>query len=473
MQPYRKILQIVIILVFVLAAAGCATLTGTPSQALQASGIVEAVDVNVAPQVSGTVAEVYVRQGDPVKVGDALFRVQDDLLSAQRNQAQAAVDTAQANLDAAHKALDSAQAGLNSANAAADLARIQYEMQRNAAQAAAQPARVQAWDQSTPSDFSLPVWYFQQSEQIAAAEAEMNAAQEALKTEQSNFQAVTQKASNADLQAAEQRLSDAQAAYLVAKDLSDRSIAQNGKSELESFVKDAFDAAKAELLSAQKEYNQMLSTQSASDVLEARARLAAAQARYQTALDRYDSLLTGDQSLSVQAAKASLDQAQAGVNQAQAVVAQVQAGITQAEKAVAQAQAGVQVIDTQMSLLTVNAPVPGVVMTRIVQPGEVVQPGITALTVGQLDQLTVKVYLPEDQYGKVKLNDHAQIAVDSYPGEVFDGVVTRISDQAEYTPRNVQTKEDRQTTVYAIVLSVKDPAGKLKPGMPADVNFSQ
>lgn len=473
MQPYRKILQIVIVFVFIFAAAGCDTLTGTPTQDLQASGIVEAVDVNVAPQVSGTVAEVYVRQGDTVKVGDALFRIQDELLNAQRNQAQAAVDTAQANLDGAHKALDSAQAGLNSAKAAADVARIQYEMQRNAAHAANQPTRIDAWDQSTPSDFSLPVWYFQQSEQITAAEAEVNAAQQALNTEQANFQTVIQDASNADLQAAEKRLSDAQAAYLVAKDLSDRSIAQNGKKELESFVKDAFDAAKAELLSAQKEYEQMLSEQSAKDVLEARARLSAAQERYQTSVDHYDSLLTGDQSLAVQAAKASLDQAQAGVNQAQAGVAQAQAGITQAEKALAQAQVGVQVIDTQMKLMAVNAAVPGVVMTRIVQPGEVVQPGITALTIGQLDQLTVKVYLPEDQYGQVKLNDQAQIAVDSYPGQVFDGVVTRISDQAEYTPRNVQTKEDRQTTVYAVVLAVKDPAGKLKPGMPADVNFSQ
>jgi HlyD family secretion protein len=473
MQPYRKIVQAVIVFVFILTAAGCDALTGAPNQGLQASGIVEAVNVNVAPQVSGTVAKVYVRQGDSVKVGDVLFQIQDDLLSAQRNQAQAAVDTAQANLDGAHKALDSTQAGLNSAKAAADVARIQYEMQRNAAHTANQSNRIQAWDQSTPSDFSLPVWYFQQSEQISAAEAELNAAQQSLNTEQSNLQSVIQKSSNADLQAAEKRLSDAQAAYLVAKDLSDRRIAQNGKSELESFVKDAFDAAKAELLSAQKEYDQMLSTQSSKDVLEARARLAAAQERYQTALDHYDSLLTGDQSLAVQAAKASLDQAQAGVNQAQAAVAQAQAGITQAEKALAQAQAGVQVIDTQMKLLTVNAAIPGVVMTRIVQPGEIVQPGITALTIGQLDQLTVKVYLPEDQYGQVKLNDSAQVTVDSYPGQVFDGVVTRISDQAEYTPRNVQTKEDRQTTVYAVVLSVKDPAGKLKPGMPADVNFSQ
>jgi HlyD family secretion protein len=64
------------------------------------------------------------------------------------------------------------------------------------------------------------------------------------------------------------------------------------------------------------------------------------------------------------------------------------------------------------------------------------------------------------------------VTADSFPGEAFDAEVVRIADQAEYTPRNVQTEEERQTTVYAVELRVDDPAGKLKPGMPADVVFS-
>ena len=95
------------------------------------------------------------------------------------------------------------------------------------------------------------------------------------------------------------------------------------------------------------------------------------------------------------------------------------------------------------------------------------------MTIGQLDKLSITVYVPEDQYGEIKLGDSAVVSVDSFPDEFFDAIVTRIADQAEYTPRNVQTEEDRKTTVFAVELSVTDPGGKLKPGMPADVNFGE
>ena len=84
-----------------------------------------------------------------------------------------------------------------------------------------------------------------------------------------------------------------------------------------------------------------------------------------------------------------------------------------------------------------------------------------------------QVYVPEDQYGEIMLGDSAVVSVDSFPDEFFDAVVTRIADQAEYTPRNVQTEEDRKTTVFAVELSVEDLGGKLKPGMPADVTFGE
>jgi HlyD family secretion protein len=81
------------------------------------------------------------------------------------------------------------------------------------------------------------------------------------------------------------------------------------------------------------------------------------------------------------------------------------------------------------------------------------------------------VYLPEDSYGQVKLGQVARVTVDSYTGTTFPASVVHIADQAEFTPRNVQTVEGRRTTVYAIKLDVPNPDGKLKPGMPADVTF--
>ena len=112
-------------------------------------------------------------------------------------------------------------------------------------------------------------------------------------------------------------------------------------------------------------------------------------------------------------------------------------------------------------------------MTRKIQPGEIVAAGATAITLGKLDELTIVVYVPEDVYGTLSLGQQALLSVDSFPGEIFHAEISRIADQAEFTPRNVQTVEGRKATVFAIRLMVEDPDGKLKPGMPADVVFGQ
>jgi len=113
----------------------------------------------------------------------------------------------------------------------------------------------------------------------------------------------------------------------------------------------------------------------------------------------------------------------------------------------------------------------GVIITRNVEPGEFVQPGAVTFTMANLNDLTITVYVPEDQYGNISLGQEASVTVDSFPGETFDAVVTHIADQAEFTPRNVQTVEGRSSTVFAIKLKVTDFKGDLKIGMPADVVF--
>ncbi|MDO8755549.1 MAG: efflux RND transporter periplasmic adaptor subunit, partial [Anaerolineales bacterium] len=104
--------------------------------------------------------------------------------------------------------------------------------------------------------------------------------------------------------------------------------------------------------------------------------------------------------------------------------------------------------------------------------GETAAPGGIVMIIGHLQEVELVVYIPETEYGKVHLGDQVSISVDSFPGETFIGTVVRISDKAEFTPRNVQTIEGRRATVYAIKLSVPNPDLKLKPGMPADVTFT-
>ncbi len=162
-----------------------------------------------------------------------------------------------------------------------------------------------------------------------------------------------------------------------------------------------------------------------------------------------------------------------GPDPAAVELAEAQLAFAETQIALAKSQAGVelQTIDLHLADLVIRAPVNGVVLTRSIQPGEVLTPGVTAMTIGDLDQLTITVYVPEDRYGEIQLGDQAQVTVDSFPDETFDAVVVRIADRAEFTPRNVQTEEDRRTTVYAVELMVATPGGKLKPGMPADVVF--
>jgi multidrug resistance efflux pump len=114
----------------------------------------------------------------------------------------------------------------------------------------------------------------------------------------------------------------------------------------------------------------------------------------------------------------------------------------------------------------------GVVLQRLFEPGELANPGSTLYVVGNLYSLTLTVYVPEDRYGQINLDQSYPVTVDSFPGRVFSGKVTHIADQAEFTPRNVQTVEGRKNTVFAIKLTLDNPGLALKPGMPADVNFS-
>ncbi len=170
--------------------------------------------------------------------------------------------------------------------------------------------------------------------------------------------------------------------------------------------------------------------------------------------------------------------AEAGVDAAQAQLDLLLAGARPEQLAAAQAQveavrATVNLLETQIGRQTLLAPADGVVLNRTIDAGEVTGPAAALLVIGQLDDLAITVYVPEDRYGAITVGQEATITVDSFPGETFTGTVRRIADKAEFTPRIVQTADGRASTVFAIELSVADGAGKLKPGMPADVDFGE
>ena len=410
---------------------------------LKASGTIEAVTVNVSPEMAGKVVEVLADEGQLVQAGDPLLRLDPGLLTAQRAVASAAVDSATAALVSVDAALASVQ--------------NQYDLVVQTAIAAQQPATTKSWRFSAPDEFNQPAWYFDQSEQITSMQAELDAARSALATAQADLDKVIADLNNADFLAAETRLSNARAAFLVADQVKTSADYASEGGGLQSAADDAYNAALDELNTAQAAYNDLLSTQAADDVQDARGKVAVAQLRYDTAYARLVSLQTGTDSPAVVTAVKALDQARAAVEQA--------------KTAIAQAEANLALIDTQIAKLTVYAPMDGVVLTRNVEPGEFVQPGAVAFAMANLNELTITVYVPEDLYGRISLGQVAIVRVDSSE-LIFHATVIHIADQSEFTPRNVQTVEGRSSTVYAIKLSVNDSDGSLKIGMPADVVFS-
>jgi HlyD family secretion protein len=444
---------------------------------LRASGTIEGVQVDVSPEMSGKVKEALAEEGQAVKTGDALLNLDDSMLRAQRDVAQAAVDSASNALASAENAYETSQA--------------QYDATLTAARAQQGGARLADWVGRKPGEFNQPLWYFSPDEQISAAQAEVDASQQALQQAQADLDATIKSLNNADFVNAENRLTDARVSYLVAKAVRDHAQATGGKISPEDIdlgplppyvpnykvkirvakalstengdvyttAQDAFETAQDELNDAQKNYDSLLNSDASDRVLNARAAVSVARERYEVAQDTLSRLQTGENSPQVKIASLGLNQAKDGVQQAQG--------------ALNQAKANLALIDTQLAKLTVFAPMDGVILTRNVEPGEFVQPGSAAITMANLDDLTITVYIPEDRYGEIHIGQEATVTVDSFPGQTFTATVTKIADQAEFTPRNVQTVEGRSATVYAVKLKVNDPEGRLKLGMPADVVFVQ
>jgi HlyD family secretion protein len=361
--------------------------------------------------------------------------------------------------------LEAAKTAHAAAQSAVVIAQAQYNQALASARLQAEPAVSSAWSQTEPIEFTLPVWYFSYTEEITAALQAVSVADSLLSTAQTELNTLVNSSAYVNLASIETRLSNAQASFLNASAVLGQAKLQSDQT-LRDSAQQAYDASKAGLDAAQNAYANLLTTQQINDILEARARLAVAQQQYDLAMDRYNALLTGENSLAV---KLAAD----GVAQAQANATAAGSKITQAQKAIDQAQAAVNLINVQLAKLVITAPLDGVVLSRNIQPGEVILAGGSAFTLGALDRLTITVYIPENRYGEVKLGQLATVKVDSFPNQTFEATVTHISDQAEFTPRNVQTIEGRQTTVFAIELSVQNSGELLKPGMPADVTFSQ
>jgi len=440
-------LSILILFLVILSLSGCGLLEDAPTETqITASGTISADTFTISPQVGGMIKQILVQEGENVQVSQELFQLDDEILKAQYDQALAAVDQTEASIQAAQSQLNAAKVQLERARQGARLMYLQSLQNQ-----------IPVWSQTTPEEFNQPNWYYQRDENVSGAQTEVDQAGKNLEIEQANLESVQNKATNDDFLAIEQKLTEARIRFLVAdQTLTQAQLAQEND-VLEEMAQKEYDAALADLETAQRDYERMVTSAAAQEILEARAKVAVAAARLENAENYLDQLLTLDNSLEVQAAKSALESAESQVKLAEA--------------GKAQANAALSLLQIQLNKSIVTAPVDGVVMNINNEIGELVGAGSRVITLSKLDVVSLTVYIPEDVYGRIPIGQKVSITVDSYPGETFYGEVVSIADEAEFTPRNVQTVEGRKATVYAVQIEIPNSNLKLKPGMPADVNF--
>jgi multidrug resistance efflux pump len=162
--------------------------------------------------------------------------------------------------------------------------------------------------------------------------------------------------------------------------------------------------------------------------------------------------------------------AEAQYHQAQATLDKYERGNRPEDIAAAKASLAYQ--EARYRERRVLAPAEATVEVLDVRPGDLVAPNTPVATLLEADQLYVRVYIPETEYGRIQLGQKAEIRVDSFPKEVFQGTVEQINQQAEFLPRNVQTRSDREHQVFGIKVRVDDASHRILAGMAANVKFA-
>lgn len=138
------------------------------------------------------------------------------------------------------------------------------------------------------------------------------------------------------------------------------------------------------------------------------------------------------------------------------------------EANVRQAEANLALARTRLAYATLRTPVSGVVLSKGVEPGEHVVPGTPVVSIANLSTVWLRAYINETDLGRVKLGEKVRVKTDTYPDKSYEGTVSYISSQAEFTPKSVQTPKERVKLVYRIKVDLQNPNQELKPGMPAD-----
>ena len=255
-------------------------------------------------------------------------------------------------------------------------------------------------------------------------------------------------------------------------------LAGSRKQDVEQ-AKAAVERARAEYETAERDWTRAQTLFKDEDISasaydQAKTRYESAAAALKQADEKLSLVEEGARPETIDAARAQLRRAQAGLQLAEASRLEVKRSRQERQARssdLAQARAELGVIDAQLADTVAVAPINGVVLVKSAEQGEVVAAGTTLVALGEIKRPWLRGYVSETDLGRVKIGSRARVTTDSYPGKVYEGRVTFISSEAEFTPKQIQTPEERVKLVYRIKVEVDNPNQELKSNMPADAEI--
>jgi HlyD family secretion protein len=207
----------------------------------------------------------------------------------------------------------------------------------------------------------------------------------------------------------------------------------------------------------------------------------AANLKFETALKEYERakeslklLHEGFRHESIETGRSRLAEARAALKQTRSNLKRIEASAKEVEAAKAFVEstgAALDIAEIQIEHTELHAPFNGILTSRNVEPGEVVSPGREVLSLSDLSEVDLKIFVDETEIGKVKPGQKAEVKIDTYPDKIYDGTVSFISPEAEFTPKIIQTHKERVKLVYLVKIAIPNPDLELKLGMPADAWF--
>jgi HlyD family secretion protein len=359
-----------------------------PDNRIVVSGNIELTEVNIAFKTAGKLIERTVDEGDAVKKGQVIARLDRDQLMAQRERETANLEAAQSQLAEAVTALE--------------------------------------WEKAT-----------------LAGDIEQK---------------------RGDVAANEAHLLELQHGSRPQEKLDSEAVVESAQAEVDRARKD-WDRAqtlfKDDDISAEQ-FDQF------------RNKWQSATALLKSVKEREGLVLAGPRTEVIEAQQATLEKSRGALKVAEANTLEMkrrEQELNTRRADIAQSRATIAMIDSQLADTVQTSPVDGVVLVKSADVGEVLAAGTTVVTVGDIDHPWLRGYVNETDLGRVKLGSKVKVTTDSYPGKVYDGRVTFSSSEAEFTPKQIQTAEERVKLVYRVKIEMENPWHELKSNMPADAEI--